>query len=149
MRKKFGGVVLDVSSRIIIPFSMIYAVYILAAGEESPGGGFQAGAVLALGIVLARLVKGKDANFKIPSAIAVSVAGLGAFFYVFTGWLSLFNGGMFLQYDKMPFGWLEYEQLHVLGIFLIEAGVTVCVMMTIITILEALLKREDFEEHDD
>ncbi len=149
MRKKFGGVVLDVSSRIIVPFSMIYAVYILAAGEESPGGGFQAGAVLALGIVLARLVKGKDARFKIPGTVAVCVAGVGAFFYVFTGYLSLFHGGMFLQYDKMPFGFLEYEQLHALGIFLIEAGVTVCVMMTIITILEALLKREDFEEHDD
>lgn len=148
MRKKFGGVVLDVSTRLIIPFSMMYAVYILAAGEESPGGGFQAGAVLALGIVFARLVKGKDASFRIPGAVAVSIAGLGAFFYVLTGWFSIFNGGMLLEYDMLPFTWLDYEQLHALGIFLIEAGVTVCVMMTIITILEALLKREDFEDHE-
>lgn len=148
MRKKFGGIVLDVSIRMIIPFSMMYAVYVLAAGESSPGGGFQAGAVLALGIVFARLLKGNDASFVIPGRIAVAVAGIGAFFYVFTGWLSLFNGGYFLEYGEMPFGFLEYGQLHALGIFLIEAGVTVCVMLTIIAIMEALLKREDFEDHD-
>jgi hypothetical protein len=31
---------------------------------------------------------------------------------------------------------------------MIEAGVTLCVMMTIVGIMEALLKREDFEEKD-
>lgn len=148
MKKKFGGIILDVSTRLVIPFSMMFAIYVLAAGEQSPGGGFQAGAVLALGIVFARLVKGRTAAFRIPGTIAVSAAGLGAFFYCLTGWLTLFGGGKFLEYGRLPFSWPDYEKLHELGIFLIEAGVTVCVMMTIIAILEALLKREDFEDHD-
>lgn len=147
MKKRFGGVVLDVSTRLIIPFSMIYAIYVLVFGEFGPGGGFQAGAVMALGIVLARLVKGEKAKFTISGPTAVAFAGLGAFFYSLVGWLSM-KDGMFLQYDKMPFQFLDYEQLHALGILLIEIGVTVCVMMTIIGILEALLDREDFEDHD-
>lgn len=148
MKKRFGGVVLDVSSRLIIPFSMMYAIYVLVFGEYGPGGGFQAGAVMALGIVLARLVKGERARFSISGPTAVAFAGLGAFFYSLTGWLSLPNGGLFLEYGKLPFSFLNYEQLHALGILLIEIGVTVCVMMTIIGILEALLKREDFVDHD-
>ena len=147
MNHPFGGIIIDVSARLIVPFSMMYAMYVLAAGEASPGGGFQAGAVLALGMVLGRLMKGEKASFKIPGAVAVLLAGIGAFFYVFTGWLSLFNGGMFLEYGKMPFP-IGYHHLHEAGIFMIEAGVTLCVMMTIVGIMEALLKREDFEEKD-
>lgn len=148
MKKRFGGVVLDVSSRLIIPFSMVYAVYVLVFGEYGPGGGFQAGAVMALGIVLARLVKGEGARFSVSGPTAVAFAGLGAFFYSLVGWLSMGDGGLFLEYGKLPFQFLDYHQLHALGILLIEIGVTVCVMMTIIGILEALLKREDFEDHD-
>ena len=146
MRKSFGGKALDVGARFVVPFSIMYAVYVLAAGESSPGGGFQAGAVLALSSIFAQLIKGKDAMFRIPYTMAVAFAGLGTFIYVLTGWLTLFFGGQFLEYGKLPFAWLDYEQLHALGIFMIEAGVTICVMMTINTILDALLKREDFED---
>ena len=65
MKKRFGGTILNVSVRLIVPFSMMYAVYVFAAGESGPGGGFQAGAVLALGIICARLVKGKAASYRI------------------------------------------------------------------------------------
>lgn len=147
MKKRFGGVVLDVSTRLIIPFTMMYAIYILAAGEVSPGGGFQAGAVLALGFVFGRFVKGEDRfTFRLAGPSAVAVAGVGTFIYVLTGWLSYFNGGYFLEYGKMPFSWIDTEELHALGITLIEVGVTICVMMTITAIMEALLKREDFED---
>lgn len=148
MKKPFGGIVLDVSTRLVIPFSMMYAIYVLAAGETSPGGGFQAGAVLALGLVFSRLVKGKFSTFNIKGTAAVGFAGLGAFLYCFTGWLSFSFGGQFLEYGHLPFRFLSYAKLHETGIFLIEAGVTICVMMTIVAILEALLKREDFEDHD-
>lgn len=145
MRKPFGGRNLDTAIRIVIPFAMVYAVYVFTAGEQSPGGGFQAGAVLALSMLFLRLVKGDAISFKIPLSLAVCISGIGAFFYCLTGWLSLLNGGQFLEYSHLPIPGMHGAHLHEAGIFLIEAGVTVCVMMTIITILEALLKREDFE----
>lgn len=148
MNKHFGGIILDVSTRIIIPFSIMYAIYVLAAGEQGPGGGFQAGAVLALGILCARLVKGKPAPSRFGGTATVAYAGLGTFLYCFMGWLTLFGKGKFLEYGHLPFKWMEYEKLHETGIFLIEAGVTICVVMTIISILEALLQREDYREDD-
>lgn len=149
MKKRFGGTILNVSVRLIVPFSMIYAIYVFAAGESGPGGGFQAGAVLALGIICARLVKGKAASYRIKGALAASIAGIGAFFYCLMGWLTMLNGGQFLEYGHLPFAHMEYEKLHEAGISLIEAGVTVCVMMTIVAILEALLRGEERKEKND
>lgn len=43
MNKPFGGLILNIAFRMLVPFTMVYAVYILCLGEFSPGGGFQAG----------------------------------------------------------------------------------------------------------
>lgn len=42
MKKPFGGIVLDTAFRLIVPFSLVYGVYVLIFGEAGPGGGFQA-----------------------------------------------------------------------------------------------------------
>ena len=39
LKKPFGGIILDSSFRIIIPFTLVYGMYILTHGEYSPGGG--------------------------------------------------------------------------------------------------------------
>ena len=49
MKKPFGGIVLDTAFRLIVPFSLVYGVYVLIFGEAGPGGGFQAGALLSIG----------------------------------------------------------------------------------------------------
>ena len=144
MKEPFGGRNLDVAARLVIPFSMVYAIYVLAAGESSPGGGFQAGAVLSLCCLCARLLRGDKAKYVISGPMAVCFAGIGTFIYLLTGWLGMFNGGNFLDYGFLPFN-MELPELHAMGITMIEIGVTICVMMTIITILETLLLREDFE----
>ena len=51
MKKPFGGIVLDTAFRLIVPFSLVYGVYVLIFGEAGPGGGFQAGALLSIGVV--------------------------------------------------------------------------------------------------
>ena len=65
MKKPFGGIVLDTAFRLIVPFSLVYGVYVLIFGEAGPGGGFQAGALLSIGVVLSRLIMGDQASFNI------------------------------------------------------------------------------------
>lgn len=140
--RDYGGVVLDTNFRIMTPFTLIYGMYILTHGEYSPGGGFQAGSLLAIGIVMARLIDGADANFNIAGEIAVIAAGVGTFIYAVTGFLSMANGShQYLDYTFLPFGGSTWAELHATGILLIETGVTICVMMTIINILDALMER--------
>ena len=52
----FSGTVLDTSFRILIPVIVIYAFYVLAHGEISLGGGFQAGALLGIAYLIDRLI---------------------------------------------------------------------------------------------
>ena len=144
MKSPFGGMLLNFAFRILVPFSLVYAVYVLILGESSPGGGFQAGVVMGFGIVLARLVLGEDStifNMKLQNSLAL--AGLGTFIYTMTGWLTLIGGGKFLDYSFLPVTAEASHELHALGILLIEIGVTICVMMTILNIMDAVVKRSE------
>ncbi|MFC2342423.1 MAG: MnhB domain-containing protein [Negativicutes bacterium] len=144
MKEPFGGILLHIAFRLLVPFSLVYAIYVLILGETSPGGGFQAGVVLAFGIVLARLILGEDTpvfNIKLKNSLAL--AGIGTFIYALAGWLTLFGGGKFLDYGFLPFAIEETHELHALGILIIEIGVTVCVMMTILNIMDVVTKRSD------
>ena len=71
------------------------------------------------------------------------LAGVGTFIYAATGWLALLNGGNFLDYSYLPFKAEHTNELHALGILFIEIGVTICVMMTILNILDAVVERGD------
>ena len=103
MKEPFGGLILNVAFRMLVPFTIVYGVYVLCLGEFSPGGGFQAGALLAVGVLLARLILGFDTKFNVLGKTSVVMAGLGTFLYAFTGWLTIFGGAdYFLNYDYMP-----------------------------------------------
>ena len=142
MNKRFGTIVLDTAFRFIIPFLMVYAVYVLIHGEDSPGGGFQAGALLGIAVVLSRLVHGDEAILNITGKKALIIAGCGTFLYGLVGVTTVWGGGNFLEYGKLPFT-LSGPQKHALGILGIEIGVTLCVMATIIVIFDALVDREE------
>lgn len=143
MKKPFGGIVLDIAFRIIVPFTLLYGVYVLIFGEAGPGGGFQAGALLSIGVVLSRLIMGSDAKFNISVQDSLVLAGIGTFIYAGTGWVTLLNGGNFLDYSFLPIAADSAHELHAWGILFIEIGVTMCVMMTIINILDAVIERGD------
>lgn len=142
MKEPFGGIVLNVAFRILVPFTIVYGIYVLCLGEFSPGGGFQAGALLAVGILLARLILGQDAKFNVTGKTSVVLAGVGTFIYAFIGWLTLFGGAdFFMNYDYLPIALEPKHEMHACCIFLIEIGVATCVMMTIINLLDAIIKR--------
>ena len=144
MKDPFGGILLNIAIRMLVPFSLVYAVYVLILGESSPGGGFQAGVVLGFGIVLARLILGQESTiFNIKMKNTLVLAGVGTFIYSLAGWLTLVGGGKFLDYSFLPVTMEATHELHALGILMIETGVTICVMMTILNIMDAVVKRSD------
>ena len=144
MKEPFGGLILNVAFRMLVPFTITYGIYVLCLGEFSPGGGFQAGALLSVGVLLARLILGFDTKFNVLGKTSVVLAGVGTFLYAFTGWLTLFGGAdFFLNYNYMPIHMEPQHEMHAMGIFLIEIGVAICVMMTIINLLDAIVKRGD------
>lgn len=141
MYRNFGSIVLDTAFRYLVPFVLVYGVYVLLHGEESPGGGFQAGALFGIAVVISKLVQGEKSEMNISGNTAVFLGGIGTFIYGFIGFLCILFGGNFLEYGVLPLN-IPEPQRHTLGILGIEIGVTICVMATIITIYDALTRRE-------
>lgn len=146
----YGGTVLQASFRLIVPVVMLYGVYVLFHGELSLGGGFQAGALVACAYLLDRIMPSFSTRLgEAREEKMVIVAGLGVFIYAFTGILPMLFGGNFLEYSALPFAsFVSHGEagLHTTGILMIEIGVSICVGAVIVTILEVVLERTDFED---
>lgn len=147
--RTFGGPDVKAMIPMIVPLILVYAVYVLFHGEVSLGGGFQAGALIALAYILYAMVAGLEINhIKVTQHFSLCFAALGVMIYALTGFVPMLFGGQFLEYEKLPFPVEEVGELHAHGILLIEIGVTVCVAATIVTILEAVLERKSLYDGD-
>jgi len=52
LQREHPDVILQQSARLLIPFILLFALYVLLNGESSPGGGFSGGTVLGGGLIL-------------------------------------------------------------------------------------------------
>lgn len=124
--------VLRIVSKILIPFILIFALYVQFHGEYSPGGGFQAGVIFAAGLILFTMLFGlSTAQRFIQPAWLQLIAALGVLIYGAVGVVSFLNGGSFLNYSVLLDNPVAGQ--HV-GIILIELGVglTVASVITLI-----------------
>jgi multicomponent Na+:H+ antiporter subunit B len=122
--------VIRVITALLIPFILLFALYVLFHGEYGPGGGFQAGVIFASGAVLYSLVFGLDrAQYVVPRRALWSLVSLGPLAYVGLGVATMMLGGSFLDYAALSPGHPEAGQ-H-LGILIVEAsiGATVSAVM--------------------
>jgi len=131
-------IVLQVS-RIVSPFIMILGLYVIFHGHYSPGGGFQGGTLLAASVILTRLSTGSQiSQLQFKREWGTPVGSVGVMIYFFTGLISLFYGGNFLDYHYLP---LQGDPSHLrsMGILFVEVGVGLAVMALLIAIYDDLL----------
>jgi multicomponent Na+:H+ antiporter subunit B len=124
--------VLRVVTKLLIPFILLFGFYVQMHGDYGPGGGFQAGVIVAAAFILYAIVfEVETARRVAPIAVLVSVACLGVLLYAGVGIANLFYGGLFLEY-----GVLAHDPAHGnhIGILIIEiaVGMTVAAVMMII-----------------
>ena len=132
-------VILRVTTKVILPFMLLFAVYVQFHGDYGPGGGFQAGVIAAAGIILYALIYGLGAATRlVPVAIIEALIPLGVLIYAGVGVYAMLNGGNFLDYNH-----LAHEHTHgqEWGVFLVEVGVFVTVSSTMLAIFYAFAGR--------
>jgi len=144
MKNPLKSLILDTFFRYILPFIIVYGIYVLFFGEYSPGGGFQAGALLAFIVIITRLVQGKESIIDISGEKAILLASAGGFIFAFIGLLPVIFGGNIFNYGVFPLD-LPENEIRPLGILGIEIGVTMCVMGVIISIYDALTGKDEAE----
>jgi multicomponent Na+:H+ antiporter subunit B len=132
--------VLRVVTRLLLPFILLFALYVQFHGDFGPGGGFQAGVIFAAGIILYALVHGlHHARQLFPAWLLRLMMSLGVLIYAGVGLASLLLGGHYLDYGALD----AHNPVHGqhLGIFLVELGVGISVTAVMTSIFFAFAGR--------
>jgi multicomponent Na+:H+ antiporter subunit B len=133
--------VLRVTSKLLIPLILLFALYVQFHGDFGPGGGFQAGVIFAAGFILYALIFGVENGRKVvPAWLTRTMLAAGLLLYAGVGVAGLLMGGNYLNYSV-----LAHDPLHGqhLGITLIEFGVGTTVAGAMITIFYIFAGREN------
>jgi multicomponent Na+:H+ antiporter subunit B len=132
-------VVLRVAAKLLIPFILMFGVYVQFHGHYSPGGGFQAGVIVAAAVVLYAVVFGIEACLKlVPIGVVEAMVSIGVLIYAGTGVASMMLGANFLEYGPLL---SDPVKAQYWAIFLVEIGVLTSVTGAMIAIFYAFAKR--------
>jgi len=129
---------LQLVSQVVLPFAVLIAIYLYLRGHNLPGGGFIAGLVLALGLVLQYVAHGLqwvDQRSRIDYRLWI---GAGLLVAALTGLAALFFGAPFLT-STYDYPWLPgvggvplaSAGAFDLGVFLVVSGATMVMLLSI------------------
>ena len=124
--------ILRITAKFMIPYILLFALYVQFHGDFGPGGGFQAGVIFAAGFILYGLIFGiGNARKVLPARVTRVLLAVGVLLFGGTGVVSFFFGHNFLDYSVLLKNSVSGQHL---GIFLVELGVGITVSATMITI---------------
>ena len=136
--------ILRVVAKLMIPFVLLFGLYVQFHGDFGPGGGFQAGVILAAAVIFYALIYGlADARKVVSEALVESMMAVGVLLYAGVGVAGLLLGGNYLDYfvlDRDP----VVGQHR--GIFWVEAGVAVTVSGVMLKIFYMFAGRGKVDE---
>jgi multicomponent Na+:H+ antiporter subunit B len=131
--------ILRVGTKLVLPFILLFALYVQFHGEYGPGGGFQAGVIAAGMVILVAITFGLDAAQRVaPQSVVQRMVPLGVLIYAGTGVVGLIFGKNYLDYSVFS---RDPASGQVLGIFLVEAGVLITVSGTMTALFYAFVER--------
>src|SRR4030042_5468491 len=140
VKYKFNPIILLVS-RVVSPFIMIFALYVIFHGHYSPGGGFQGGTMFAAALLWILLAAGFDiAQLQFKKILGTPLGSVGVLIYFGTGFLAMLSGGEFLNYHFLPFAGFKADELRSLGILMVEIGVGLAVLAILGAIYDDLME---------
>ena len=139
-------IVLRVVGKLLIPFMLLFALYVQFHGDFGPGGGFQAGVITAAAVIFYALIFGLPAARRVvPDRVVETMVALGVAIYLGVGFAGLALGGNFLDYFVLDPNPVEGQHR---GIFWIEIGVLVTVTGVMLKIFYMFAGRGRGDERD-
>lgn len=143
-----SDIILRVIAKLLMPFMLLFALYVQFHGDFGPGGGFQAGVIAGAAIVFYALIFGLPAGQRLaPDWMVETMLAAGVLLYAGVGIAGILLGGNYLDYFV-----LDADPVHGQhrGIFWIEAGVglTVAGVMLKLFYMFAGRGRSDAEAED-
>lgn len=128
--------IIKTGCRILIPFIQLFALYVIAHGHHSPGGGFQGGVILGASVILFAISHDlRTAVRRMSEKLIAILCAVGVLIYAGTGALCLLLKQNFLDYGALA-GVLHVDPITARshGILMVEIGVGIAVLATMIWI---------------
>ena len=138
--------ILRVVTKLLIPFIMLFALYVQFHGDFGPGGGFQAGVIFGSAFIVYALVFGIDNAQKVmPDATVNFLIALGLLLFAGVGFATLLMGGNYLDYGVLGSDFVAGQHI---GILLVELGVGVTVAAVMMAVFFTFVDRSQIEENE-
>lgn len=132
------SVIFEVATRLLFHTMIVYSVYLLFSGHNSPGGGFAAGLVTGIALAVRYLAGGR---YELGEAAPVQpglLLGLGLFMSVGVGIVGLLAGGSVLQSWIVDFSVPVLGSVHLVTSLFFDVGVYLVVVGLVLDILRTL-----------
>ena len=127
--------VFRLAAKILFAPIILFGLYVQFHGDFGPGGGFQAGVIIAAAFILPGLVVGLEKGRRLVSEqVNLWIMAIGVLIYGGVGIVSMAQGGLFLDYTALT-GSVGSGQ-HI-GIILVELGVGVTVTSVMLALFHA------------
>ena len=131
--------ILRIGTKLILPFILLFALYVQFHGDYGPGGGFQAGVIAAGMVILLAITFGLTAAKRVaPDGLVERMIPAGLVLYAGTGAAGLAFGRNYLDYAVLA---ADPAHGHELGILLVELGVLITVSGTMVTLFYCFVER--------
>ena len=142
------ALVVRTTCRLVIPFIQIFALYVIAHGHYSPGGGFQGGVIMGASLVLCAIAFDlRSAIRRMGERVIMLLAALGVGIYAGFGILSMLLEKNYLDYsvltDLLAF---DPASAHSHGILIVEIGVGIVVMAVMVLLYYILASAGKHDE---
>lgn len=122
------NIIISASTKVAFPIIAVFVLYVQLSGTVSPGGGFQAGAILASLYILVNMAF----DYHINRKKLVTFSGIGISIYMLPGIIALLTGYEFLNYNALRLGAISQK----IGIEVVELGIGINVASTIIILYQ-------------
>jgi multicomponent K+:H+ antiporter subunit A len=126
---------LRVVTKLLVPLSLLFAVFVFLKGHQSPGGGFVAGLIAAIALIAHRMAHGRASLRHLLRVRELVLIGIGLILALATGLGPTLFGRPFLTsrfgYFRLPGGdrveWTTVLAFD-LGVFLVVLGVVLAMI---------------------
>jgi multicomponent Na+:H+ antiporter subunit B len=128
------SLILQVTTRLLFPLTLIFSVFLLLRGHNEPGGGFVGGLTAASAFALVLSSNGLEQARRLLRVDPLAFVGAGLSVALLSGVPPLFDGGAFLTGHwleaKIPvIGHLGTPLVFDVGVYLAVFGVVVAIVL--------------------
>ena len=147
------SIVFEIVTRLIFHTVIVFSIYLMLAGHNSPGGGFAGGLIASLALMIRYLAGGREELDNAAPVDAGLVLGTGLAIAALSGIIPTLLGGGVLQsaiFD-IPLGPLG--ELHLvtsvffdIGVYLVVVGLAIDVLRSLGAGIDQQAEAEDLDE---